>query len=66
LANAAIAASRVASWPCVGVRSSCCPKASVHIHGVPTGAAFALKDAADHDAVREHVVIVVVPFAGRA
>src|SRR5262249_20375524 len=23
----------------VGVRSSCCPKASVHIHGVPTGAA---------------------------
>ena len=37
--NAAIAASRVASKPWVGVRSSSCPKVSVHIQGVRTGAA---------------------------
>src|SRR5262249_19491524 len=30
-ANAAIAASRGVEWACVGVRSSCCPKASVHL-----------------------------------
>jgi hypothetical protein len=27
----------------VSQRSSWCPKASVHIHGLPTGAALALK-----------------------
>jgi hypothetical protein len=43
LANAAIAASRVSAWPCVGLRSSWCPNASVHIHDIPTGAALALK-----------------------
>jgi hypothetical protein len=40
LANARIAAFRVAACPCV---SSWCPKAKVHIQGEPTGAAFALK-----------------------
>src|SRR5262249_17853289 len=43
LANAAIAASRVDSYPCVGGRSSWYPKASVHIHGEPPGDAAALK-----------------------
>jgi hypothetical protein len=42
-ANATIASSRVAAWPCVGLRSSWCPNASVHIQGEPTGAALALK-----------------------
>ena len=41
-ANAAIAASRVAAYPCVGVRSSWYSKASVHIHDCPTGTATAL------------------------
>src|SRR5262249_47050847 len=40
-ANAAIAASRVGSQPCVGVPSSLCPKACVHIHDMPTGTAAA-------------------------
>jgi hypothetical protein len=43
LAKEEIAASRVASYPCVGVRSSWCPKANVHTQGEPTGAALALK-----------------------
>jgi hypothetical protein len=38
-ANADMAASRVAAYPCVCV----CSKASVHSHGCPTGAAFTLK-----------------------
>jgi hypothetical protein len=29
-------------WIGVGLRPSWCPKASVHIHGEPTGAALAL------------------------
>src|SRR5262245_36051248 len=41
LANAAIAASRVGSWPWVGVRSSWCPNASVYIPECPTGTAAA-------------------------
>jgi len=43
LANALMAASRVAAQPCVGVRSSWCRKINVHIHGDPIGSAFALK-----------------------
>src|SRR5262245_56856337 len=43
LANAVIAASRLSALPCVGVRSSCCPKASAHIQGDPTGAACTFK-----------------------
>jgi hypothetical protein len=42
-ANAAIAASRVSAWPCVGVRSSWWPNANVHIHGIPTGPALESK-----------------------
>jgi hypothetical protein len=43
LANARIAASRVAAYPWVGVRPSWWGKINVHIHGDPTGAALALK-----------------------
>src|SRR5262249_39948469 len=39
LGSHAIARTHVISKPCVGVRSSWWPKARVHIHGVPTGAA---------------------------
>jgi hypothetical protein len=42
-----------------------CSKASVHIHGVPSGAAAA-RMMNHHDAVGDHVVIVVAPFAGWA
>ena len=45
LTNAAIAASRVVAWPCVGVRSSWCPKCEGPRHGLPTGAAAVLHDA---------------------
>jgi hypothetical protein len=34
---------RLGPQPCVGMRSSSCPKASVHIHDAPTGDALALK-----------------------
>src|SRR5262249_27127314 len=43
LANAAIAASRVAPQPGVGVASSWCSNISVHIQGEPTGDAAELK-----------------------
>jgi hypothetical protein len=50
--NAAIAASRVASWPWVGVRSSS------HWRSVN------LEDAADNGAtIGKRVIILVVPFA---
>jgi hypothetical protein len=42
-AKSVVAASRVASQPCVGVRPAWCPKANVHIQSEPTGAALALK-----------------------
>jgi len=57
-------ASRVGSQPWVGVRSSCWPKASVHGHGVPTGAAAFMMW--PYDDVGEQVEIVVTPFAGWA
>jgi hypothetical protein len=38
-ANAAIADSRVGSYPCVGHRFSCCPKASANVQGALTDAA---------------------------
>jgi hypothetical protein len=66
LAKAAIAASRLTSCPCVGVRFSWCPKASVHIQGEPTGGPVRLEDAAHHDAIGEHVEVVIVPLAGWA
>jgi Transposase IS200 like len=50
----------------VGARPWRCSKSKVHIHGDPTGAAAASHDAADHDPVGEHVVIVVTPLAGWA
>jgi len=43
-ANAAIAASRVSAQPCVGVRSSWCPKARVHT----SRAAFNLEVTSEH------------------
>jgi hypothetical protein len=43
LAKAAMAASRVAAYPWVGLGPSWCGKISVHIHGDLTGAALALK-----------------------
>src|ERR1700730_11508071 len=66
LANAAIAASRVGSWPCVGravlmiaIGERPHPR---HAHW-PSGC---LHDPADDDAVGYHVAIIVVPFAGWA
>jgi hypothetical protein len=41
VANAAIAASRVGSWPYIGVPSSWQSNISVHIHDVPTATAAA-------------------------
>jgi hypothetical protein len=60
-ANAVIAASRVAAWPCVGVRwSAWCSKESVHIRGLPHRHCRRLHDAADHGAVGEHAEVVVI------
>jgi hypothetical protein len=62
VANAAIAVSRVGL---VAVRRRAVlvvPKASVHIQGVPSGAAAA----ADDDFIGEHVVVVMLPVAGEA
>jgi hypothetical protein len=63
-ANAAMAASRVAAYPWVGVRSSWCPNAKVHSHGVPAGdaAAFMMRPTT----LGEHVIVVIVPLAGGA
>ena len=41
-------------------------KMKAHIHGLPTGAAFGLEDAAENLGVGEHVEIFVIPFAGWA
>jgi hypothetical protein len=60
-----IAFSRVASYPCVGVRSSCSPYESVHIHGVPAGAVVGLEDAADDKSVSADDVVVVSTFGSR-
>jgi hypothetical protein len=57
---------KVESGARVGVRSSWCPKESVHIQGEPTGPALGVEDAADDDAVGEHVEVVIVPLAGWA
>jgi hypothetical protein len=65
LANAAIAASRVASWPCVAQLIS--PLWSLaHIQGPILRRDRHVEDASDDDAVFEHVVIVVAPLSGRA
>jgi hypothetical protein len=64
LAKAAMAASRVAAYPCVGPRPSWCQKTSVYIQGEPIGARVCLEDAADNGTVRKHVEIIFVPLAG--
>ena len=54
------------SKPCVGVRSSWWPNASVHIQDCSHGHSGGLHDAADDNAIGKHVEVVVVPLAGRA
>jgi hypothetical protein len=53
------------------IRASACDprgarKASVHIHGVPTGAALASKNPDDDDAIGCHVIILSIPLARRS
>jgi hypothetical protein len=63
----------VAPQPCVGVRSSWCPKASVHIHDSPTGEAVGqifqslllFGDLIVHVAPIDHAFVKVVPFGLR-
>ena len=59
LANAAIASSRVAAQPCVGNAVLMMPKASVHSRR-SYRSRCRLHDAADHDAIGEHIVVVVL------
>jgi hypothetical protein len=66
-------ASGRAPQPCVGVRSSWCPKASVHIHDSPTGEAVGqifqslllFGDLIVHVAPIDHAFVKVVPFGLR-
>jgi hypothetical protein len=46
------------SRACVGVRSSWCPNANVHIQGLPYGCGVGFEDTADHNAIRKHVKII--------